>query len=126
MTAVLRQQLRRVAVVTALAATYSAAAGRPPTFPVPRRPSLISSAPRGNGTLARIPRLPWQAHSDWINARTDVTPRAVGDGKTDDTAAIQQALDRLGRSMREGGTAGREGSAVFFPPGTYRITHTLT
>jgi hypothetical protein len=128
MTAVWRQQLGRVAVMTALAAAYSAAAARPPTFLVPRRPFLIGSPPQGNGTahLARIPRLPWQARSDWINVRTDVTPGAAGDGKADDTAAIQQALDRLARSMREGGPAGREGSAVFLPPGTYRITQTLT
>src|SRR4051794_28059368 len=115
MMAVLRQQLGRVTVVIALAATFSVAAARPPAPAVPRRPSMIDRAPRANRTLARIPSLRWQMRSDWINVRTDVTPRAVGDGKADDTAAIQQALDRLGRSMREGGAAGREGSAVFLP-----------
>jgi hypothetical protein len=39
---------------------------------------------------------------------------AVGDGSTDDTAAIQAAID-----------AGGGYSTIFFPPGTYRITSTI-
>jgi len=42
---------------------------------------------------------------------------AVGDGVTNDTSAVQAALDRA--SAEGGGT-------VFFPPGTYLITSTLT
>lgn len=42
---------------------------------------------------------------------------AAGDGATDDTAAIQQALD-------EAANAG--GGVVFVPPGTYLITSSLT
>ena len=61
-----------------------------------------------------IPQLAWQERSDWINVRTDVTPAAVGDGRADDTAAIQAALDQ-----------GGEGKTVYLPPGTYRITDTL-
>jgi len=61
-----------------------------------------------------IPQLAWQERSDWINVRTDVTPGAVGDGRADDTAAIQAALDK-----------GGEGKTVYLPPGTYRITNTL-
>jgi len=61
-----------------------------------------------------IPRLAWRERSDWINVKTAVTPAAVGDGQADDTAAIQAGLDR-----------GREGKAVYLPPGTYRITKTL-
>jgi hypothetical protein len=61
-----------------------------------------------------IPSLAWQKRSDWISVRTDVTPAAVGDGRADDTAAIQAALD-----------VGRQSKAVYLPPGTYRITKTL-
>ncbi|HOS95014.1 MAG TPA: glycosyl hydrolase family 28-related protein, partial [Armatimonadota bacterium] len=61
-----------------------------------------------------IPSLTWQERSDWTNVKTDVEPRAVGDGQADDTAAIQAALDRAAAS----GTA-------YLPPGTYRITRTL-
>lgn len=61
-----------------------------------------------------IPSLSWQERSDWINVKTDVAPPAVGDGRADDTAAIQAALD-----------LGRDSKAVYLPPGTYRITATL-
>ena len=37
---------------------------------------------------------------------------AKGDGTTDDTAAIQRAID----------TAGRTGGELRFPPGTYRVS----
>lgn len=39
---------------------------------------------------------------------------AAGNGATDDTAAIQAAID-----------AGGAGATIFFPPGTYRITSTV-
>ncbi len=43
---------------------------------------------------------------------------AKGDGVTDDTAAIQRALDDLGRDGRP--------PVLFLPAGTYRITRTLS
>ena len=43
---------------------------------------------------------------------------ATGDGVTDDTAAIQRALDELGRAGRA--------PVLFLPAGTYRITRTLS
>lgn len=58
--------------------------------------------------------LPWRERSDWVNVKTDVTPAAVGDGRADDTAASQAALD-----------LGRQSKAVYLPTGTYRITKTL-
>jgi polygalacturonase len=42
---------------------------------------------------------------------------ALGDSLTDDTLAIQRALD----AARDNGTDGK----VYFPAGTYRITDTL-
>ena len=61
-----------------------------------------------------IPRLDWQPGSDWINVKIDVSPPAVGDGRADDTAPLQAALDR-----------GVKGKTTYLPPGTYRITQTL-
>lgn len=46
-----------------------------------------------------------------------VTVRGVGDGKADDTAAIQAAIDTAAKS--------RAGSIVWLPAGRYRITRTL-
>jgi hypothetical protein len=45
---------------------------------------------------------------------------AIGDGITDDTAAIQAALNALKD------TTNNPWSVLFFPAGTYRITHQLT
>jgi len=46
-----------------------------------------------------------------------VTVKAAGDGRTDDTAAIQQAFDKARDSSGHG--------IVFLPSGRYRITRTL-
>jgi hypothetical protein len=59
-----------------------------------------------------IPSLAWQQRSDWRNVRDC---GAVGDGVVDDTAAIQQAFDRV-----------KDGATVYLPAGSYRITRTLT
>src|SRR5262245_59715611 len=50
----------------------------------------------------------------WANVKT--TYGAVGDGVTDDTAAIQKGLNTLGP----------KNPTLYFPAGTYRITQTLT
>lgn len=46
-----------------------------------------------------------------------VTVRGVGDGRADDSAAIQQAIDAA--------TAGGHGGIVFLPSGRYRISRTI-
>ncbi len=53
----------------------------------------------------------------WLNVKTAYG--AVGDGATDDTRAIQRALDQLGG-------AGDRPPVLYFPAGTYRITGTIT
>jgi hypothetical protein len=88
-------------------------------------PQSGSGVERRQAPGGPIPALRWQERSDWINVRTNVTPTAVGDGRADDTAAIQAALDRLAAARREGSPVGGD-SAVYFPPGTYRITRTLS
>ena len=60
-----------------------------------------------------IPDLPWQKRSDWIDVKTDVTPAAKGDGITDDTAALQKALETgsiLGAAYED---TRSQGQAVF-------------
>jgi hypothetical protein len=46
---------------------------------------------------------------------------AKGDGVTDDTAAIQNALGKFTQALKGTGTSG----AIFFPTGTYQIRETL-
>ena len=75
---------------------------------------LLLTAAAAPAQSPDIPSLAWRERSDWINVKTAVTPCAVGDGRADDTAAIQAALER-----------GRDARAVYLPPGTYRITRTL-
>lgn len=53
--------------------------------------------------------------SSWANLKTGYG--AVGDGLTDDTAALQSALNDLGQPGKP--------SALYLPPGTYRITSSL-
>ena len=74
---------------------------------------LLAAAP-APAVPRQIPALQWVERSDWINVKTDVAPAAVGDGRADDTAALQNALAGV-----------RDGSVLYFPPGTYRITAPL-
>lgn len=53
---------------------------------------------------------------------TAVTVAAKGDGRADDTAAIQQAIDKAAQGPAGKGVGG---GIVFLPQGTYRISRTL-
>jgi hypothetical protein len=75
----------------------------------PAAPTEPSAPPRP----PEIPALPWEKRSDWLSVK-DVKPPAAGDGTADDTGALQAALDTV-----------RDGSTVYLPPGTYRITRTI-
>lgn len=82
-------------------------------------------APPAHPARARIPALSWEERSDWINVKRDVTPAALGDGKADDTEAIQKALDQVAAATHEGGPASRNHPTLYLPAGTYRVTRTL-
>ena len=75
---------------------------------------LLGAASAG-AAAPQIPALSWDERSDWINVKTDIVPAAVGDGRADDTLALQKALNGL-----------RDGSVLYFPPGVYRITARLS
>ncbi len=61
-----------------------------------------------------IPALHWTERSDWVNVKTALTPKAVGDGVADDTAALQAGMSGI-----------VNGSTLYLPAGTYRITDSL-
>ena len=72
--------------------------------------------------LAPIPAAA-QSTSVFLTAPDDpraVTVRAIGDGRADDTAAIQQAIDSVAADRQSGG-----GGVVFLPSGRYRISRTV-
>lgn len=69
----------------------------------------------GSGAIATID---WVERADWINVKKDVSPAAKGDGITDDTLALQAALNRIGKSPGDP-------KVVYLPAGTYRITKTI-
>lgn len=75
---------------------------------------VLGAAALLNAAELQIPALNWQPRSDWTNVQTAVTPGAKGDGVADDTAALQQALDAM-----------KDGSVLYLPAGTYRVTDTL-
>src|ERR1700685_1016471 len=77
----------------------------------------LTGSPR-DGT--QIPGLNWTPRSDWIDVRS---AGAKGDGTTDDTDAIQSVLNRLSDKPAD---KQPQRHVVYFPPGRYRITRTLT
>jgi predicted dehydrogenase len=82
-----------------------------PASPSVNRRTLARSALLGGVAAvfssAAFADRPAPTHQDLLNARHF---GATGDGQTDDTAALQRALD----------AAGEKASAVFLPPGVYR------
>ena len=69
------------------------------------------SAVAAENRSPEIPALAWRQRSDWVNVHKF---GALGDGKADDTGAIQKAFDTV-----------RSGSTIYIPPGVYRVTKTL-
>jgi hypothetical protein len=56
----------------------------------------------------------------------DPPPVAIGDGETDDTAAIQYAIDYISAHQPDAeGTAIEKGGTVYLPAGTYRISRPI-
>lgn len=70
--------------------------------------TLLSAA----AAAVELPVLNWNPGSDWINVKT---MGAKGDGKTDDTVALQKAFAAMD-----------DGSVVYFPAGNYVVKKPLT
>jgi hypothetical protein len=85
-----------------------------------RTPGAVAAQGTSNSKGVRFPELAWTPRSDWINV---CDAGAKGDGLADDTVAIQQVLDRLSDKQPAGKA---QQHVVYFPPGKYRITRTLT
>lgn len=83
-----------------------------------RRYASIALLATASALMGAVPT--WAGPSVYLSAPDDsaaATVRGVGNGKADDSTAIQQALDA---AYRRGG-----GAIVFLPAGKYRITRTL-
>ena len=98
--------------------------------------ALPSQATAQRDTTLRIgmvrPNAPGYPSDMWSQTSLAFNVRdfgAKGDGSTDDTRAIQAALNAAAVCFTPGGCAGYPGissSAVYLPPGQYGITTTLT
>jgi hypothetical protein len=81
--------------------------------------SLILSAPlaaHAGGSLSVFASMPADPRA--------VTVSATGDGVTDDTVAIQAAINKAARATGDAGGK-PAGGLVFLPSGRYRISHTI-
>ena len=75
--------------------------------------------------VAKLPVLNWpSARSDWLDVSSGDCGghKTIGDGKADDTAAIQACLDMVNY---QSANATRLYVTVYLPPGTYRIKKSL-
>lgn len=82
--------------------------------------TILGIYPVGCLYAVDIPAIRWSPRSDWINVKADshVCPHAVGDGVTDDTAALQSAFTFLSQHPY--------GFTVYIPAGTYKVSQKLT
>lgn len=70
----------------------------------------------------KIPVLEWKERPDWINIKTDIFPKAYGDGIHDDTEGIMAAIQRLDMDNQD---IRKRKSTIYFPPGIYVISQTI-
>jgi hypothetical protein len=93
------------------------------------RPTVVTAGRGGtaaaNEVAVSIPALDIIPRTDWLNVKSF---GAKADGSSDDTAAIQRVFSlvagckgALGTGQKNGGNA-----TAYFPPGTYKISKTLT
>ena len=113
--------MKRIPLRLTSGASLPSALRRPIVLALRMKPVLFAvlfaaqlSLPAGGQENARpeIPVLRWEQRSDWKNVKT---LGAIGDGVADDTDALQSVLD-----------ASASGTTVYFPPGTYKTTKSLT
>jgi hypothetical protein len=81
----------------------------------------LAPPPAAVASGVKQPVLAWSgARSDWINVKANdiVGGLAKGDGHTDDTAALTAIMANFSGGMSK--------MVIYFPPGTYAISKTLT
>jgi hypothetical protein len=84
--------------------------------PIPKQGPVAGKLVRpANPADIQPPVLYQEQRSDWLSVKDC---GAMGDGVADDTDAIQSAYSRIGKPNQP--------HVVYFPPGKYRLTKTLT
>ncbi len=118
----------------------------PSPKPAPAPPPAPPPPPSPPGAADILPTLNWPVPKDWLNVRTGcadansptdaVRLRAVGNGVTDDTLAIQTCFDAISSTAAHpnngiphggpsGGPRASNATTVYFPAGVYKITSEL-
>lgn len=77
------------------------------------------------GSLARKGIVPWGDDPSYVVFRNVLDYGAVGDGVTDDTAAIKKAMTSGNRCGADCNGSTTKNAIVYFPPGTYLISSTV-
>ncbi len=76
-------------------------------------------------SLARKGTVPWGNDASYVVFRNVLDYGAVGDGVTDDTAAIKKAMTSGSRCGVGCNGSTTKNAIVYFPPGTYLISSTV-
>ncbi len=94
--------------------------GRFPTASLLTASLLLAGGLHSLQAIGIAPMTWTTGRSDWINVKTDsaMTHHASGNGSTDDTVALQEALNLAS-------TPSSTRTTVYLPPGTYVISNTL-
>ncbi|OIW23390.1 pectin lyase-like protein [Coniochaeta ligniaria NRRL 30616] len=77
------------------------------------------------GSIARRGTVPWGTDATYKVFRSVLDYGAVGNGVTDDTAAIKRAMTDGNRCGAKCNGATTKNAIVYFPPGTYLISSTI-
>ena len=82
-------------------------------------PTMLTAETSGPSTVPDLPTLAHTARSDWMSVTDGCAggPKAVGDGKTDDTAALQACFAAIGNMSKL--------HTVYLPKGVYVVKETL-
>ncbi|PHH61775.1 hypothetical protein CDD81_7986 [Ophiocordyceps australis] len=108
--------------------TRSGLAGPPTMGTVSNSTMAANSSSKAGwwfGEIARQGRAPYNENSEYKVFRNVKDFGAVGDGQTDDTKAINEALSSGGRCGQGCNSSTITPAIVYFPPGTYLVSAPL-
>lgn len=92
---------------------------------VTRRGPAVAGGNYWMETIDRKGTVPWGNDPSYKVYRNVRDYGAVGDGKTDDTKAIKQAMNDGRRCGEKCNGSTTKNAIVYFPPGTYRVSSTI-